>query len=127
MAELKKTLIAAAALTAAVWGFYAYTAGLKSERDQLAAELAAVTRRSEALAREMELNRRALEDREAERRRLAGENAALAQALEEIYDHDEKAREWADALCPDGVLDCLLGQMPAGQGDRAAGGLSSGR
>lgn len=106
MYDIKIILTAAALIGVAVWGFY--TAGLKSQRDSLALELAAAARESTALMRELELNRLALERREAERQRLSDEKAALVKSLQEVYTHDEKARDWAGALCPDGVLDCLL-------------------
>ena len=115
MTDFKTALTATALIAMAAWGFY--TAGLKSQRDRLAAELAAAVGQTESLRRELELGRLALERREAERRRLTNEKDALMQALQEVYADDEKARGWADAPCPDGVLDCLLGPMPAGAAD----------
>lgn len=115
MPHLKMTLFAVALVAAAVWGFY--SAGLKSERDRLAAELAEASRLSAALERELMSGRLALERREAERRKLADEKDALIQRLQEVYDNDEKAGAWAVAPCPDGVLDCLLGQVPADAAD----------
>ena len=115
MSELKIIMMALAVIAGAAWGFY--SAGLKSQRDQLAAELAAAHFQAEALGRELELNRQALERRELEKKRLTEERAALAARLEEVYAHDENARAWADAPCPDGVLDCLLDRLPAGSAD----------
>ena len=115
MSELKICVMAAALAAGAVWGFY--TTSLKSQRDQLAAELAAANFQAAALSRELEQNRLALERREIEKKRLAEEKAALADRLEKVYAHDENARAWADAPCPDGVLDCLLGRAPSGSAD----------
>ena len=115
MSELKIVLMLLAMLAGMAWGFY--TVGLKSQRDRLAADLAVASRQTAAMSRELELSRLALEQREIEKKRLAEERAALAARLEEVYAYDEKARAWADAPCPDGVLDCLLGPLSSGPAD----------
>lgn len=115
MSDLKIILMVLTVAAVAAGAFY--TAGLKSQRDRLSAELAAAAVQTAALSRELELNRLALERRELEKKRLAEDRAALAARLDEVYAHDEKARDWAGALCPDGVLDCLLNQMPTRPAD----------
>ena len=96
-------------------GWALYTVHMKSDRDRWMLEAsvqreaaAAVARENESMARELEAGRRALEQREAEKERLANENAALVAAINEVYANDPDAKAWADTLCPDGVLDCLL-------------------
>lgn len=96
-------------LLAAGLTFFVLQSGRQTRlNDGLKAELAASQGEAAGLARELKLNWQALEQREAERVRLATENEALAAELKEVYENDPEAKDWADTLCPDGVLDCLL-------------------
>jgi hypothetical protein len=74
---------------------------------RLESELTAATIEVQGLRQEIEAGRAALERREAEKMRLATENAALATIINEVYQNDPKAKTWADAACPDGVIECL--------------------
>ena len=96
-------------------GWALYTVHMKSDRDRWMLEAsvqreaaAAMARDNESMVQELEANRRALKQRDAEKERLANENAALVAAINEVYANDPDAKDWADTLCPDGVLDCLL-------------------
>ncbi len=80
---------------------------LAAENDHLSRRLAETERINQALATEIAAGRAALSARETERKRLAEESAALKQKLNEVYDHDQEAQIWADAPCPDNVLECL--------------------
>ncbi len=105
---MSKIKVGAAFLAAALLlGWALHTGSLKHERDRLRVDLAKAQSAAADLAREIEAGRRALEQREAEKERLANENAALAAALNEVYANDPDAKAWADDSCPDGVL-CLL-------------------
>ena len=104
-----KIKIAAGILVALLLaGGLLYGNHLKQERDRLLLELSTSQQAAVALAHEVEANRRALVEREAEKERLANEKAALITMLNEVYANDEKARDWALSPCPDAVLDCLL-------------------
>ncbi len=85
-----------------------YTNHLQHERDRLLLESATYREAADALAAEARANTDALAGREAERARLAAENEALTAKLGEVYANDPDAQAWADAPCPDAVLDCLL-------------------
>ncbi|MDR2946340.1 MAG: hypothetical protein LBV79_06315 [Candidatus Adiutrix sp.] len=123
MLSVRNSLLLLAAVIFIVWGWY--TAGLKSQRDKLSAELAVADRQSSALGRELRLSRQALEQREAERQQLAGEKAALLNTLQEVYADDENARAWAGTPCPDAVLECLRSEaLPADPAHGAAGSVS---
>ena len=96
-------------------GHVFYTLSLKhelAEKDGCLAlaqtELATARQDAAAKSIELDLNRRALADSEAVTRRLTLEAAALRDRLNEVYANDENAQSWRDALCPDGVRDCLL-------------------
>ncbi len=80
---------------------------LRAGNEHLNQQVQILTRENTGLIIEMESNAKALAVRDAERARLAAEKAALEAKLREVYDHDEDARAWADAPCPDGVLECL--------------------
>ena len=80
---------------------------LEADNELLRFEADSLNRERLALTLELEANRAALLSREAERERLANENAALVAAINEVYANDPAAKNWADALCPDGIL-CLL-------------------
>jgi hypothetical protein len=88
-------------------GLGLYIAWLRSELLTKRKQLEDSRREASGLALEIEANRRGLAEREAERERLAGEKAALAAKLEEVYQNDPEARTWGDNDCPDGVIDCL--------------------
>ena len=108
MTNLTKIKLGAAALALlglALWAIY--TSGLRNELFLKGKELDAAQTEAAGLALELEANRRALADREAEKERLANEYAALAATLEEVYKNDPDAKAWADELCPVSVLDCL--------------------
>jgi len=90
----------------------AFTAGWTVrgwKADKAAAELAAQaqTEAREAYAAEAKANIRALAAREAEIKKLNAEADRLAEALQEAYENDPKARAWADCALPDAVA-CLL-------------------
>ena len=88
-------------------GIWLYVGRIQA-RAELAEERAlALLRENLALTLNVEDNQRALADRERESRRLAIENAALAEKLREVYDHDPEARAWADCPLPSSV-ECLL-------------------
>lgn len=109
MTVISKIKIAAGVLAVLLlFGWLLYTNNLKHERDRLMLELSTSQSAATALAQELEANRLALEQREAEKERLANEKAALITMLNEVYANDEEARDWAAVPCPDGVLDCLL-------------------
>ncbi len=80
---------------------------LSAENDYLGRRLAETERINQALATEIAAGRAALSARETERKRLADETAALKQKLNEVYDNDPETKLWADAPCPDALLECL--------------------
>ena len=80
---------------------------VESDNDLLRLDYDNLSRVNLTQALELEASRAALASREAERERLANENAALVAAINEVYANDPAAKNWADALCPDGIL-CLL-------------------
>ena len=95
------------ALCAAVIGLALYAGWARAGRDRLAGELAQSRARAAGLTRELTLNHQALARREAERERLAAENAELHHQINEVYANDSQARLWADTLCPNAVVDRL--------------------
>ena len=106
---MSKVKVAAGVLAVVLLaGWFLYTNSLKHERDRLLAESSTYQQTAHALAQELEANRAALEQREEEKERLANEKAALITMLNEVYANDQEAKVWADTVCPDGVLDCLL-------------------
>ncbi len=80
---------------------------LSAENDALSRRLAETERINQTLATEISLSRAALSARERERKRLAEEGAALKQKLNEVYTHDPETQLWADAPCPDALVECL--------------------
>ena len=80
---------------------------LEADNDALQFEADSLRRENLALHLELEANQAALTRREAERERLANENAALSAAIREVYVNDQAAKNWANTDCPDGIL-CLL-------------------
>ena len=106
---MSKVKVAAGVLVIALLlGWFFYTNSLKQERDRLLVESSTYQQAAHALAQEVEANRRALEQREEEKERLANDKAMLITMLNEVYANDQEAKVWADTVCPDGVLDCLL-------------------
>ncbi len=100
--------LAALALAAVLLLGFARIKMLAAENENLSRRLTDAQRVNQSLSAELSRNRDALTAREAERRRLADESAALHEKLSEVYDNDPEARLWADALCPDPLIECLL-------------------
>ena len=80
---------------------------ITADNDYLRLQADGLKRENLSLGLELSANRAAALAREAEKERLARENAALVAAINEVYANDPSAKNWADDLCPDGIL-CLL-------------------
>lgn len=111
--DFKLVVIFALAAGLAFFALQSWRAGraadkLETELSQKTQQLEVAQAEAAGLAKELKLNWQALQARDAERNRLAAENKALAAELKEVYENDPDAKNWADTLCPDGVLDCLL-------------------
>lgn len=100
--------LALLALAAALLFGFAKIKTLSAENADLSRRLGEAQALSHSLSLEVAMNRAALSAREAEVKRLAEESAAARQTFDEVYKNDHNAKEWADAVCPDALLECLL-------------------
>lgn len=105
---MTKCKLAAAALAAAlIFGGGLYIKALRADLARLALATETARQESAGLSRELRLNWEALEQREEARARLAQEAADLKRQLEEIYQNDIEARNWAGGRLPDAVFERL--------------------
>ncbi len=103
---VKIKALASVALMAAVLLGLARIKTLSAKNDYLSRRLADTEQLNQALSAEISAGRAALSAREAERKRLAEESAALQQKLE-FYNNDPHVKIWSDTLCPAPILNCL--------------------
>lgn len=94
-------VVALGGLTVYFKGIYNDNARLTMANEQLRVE-------SASYALEAKANLEALNRREAETIRLSDEKQKIAKQLQEAINADKKTKAWAESVCPDGVVECLL-------------------
>jgi uncharacterized membrane protein len=84
-----------------------YVKALRSDNARLAESARQSQAAAARLAEDLEANRLALEQRQAETARLAEEKREAITALEKVYENDEEACDWGAGVIPDGVYSRL--------------------
>lgn len=120
-------LLAGVLALAAMGRLESKLAAAESENGRLVSELLTAQVRADSLARQAELDRAALLEREKTVQELSEAKGRLDAQLREIYATDCEAAAWADAPVPDSVYQRLLQALPRAPADAAAGRSSPNR
>jgi peroxiredoxin family protein len=111
LAIIKKEWRAVAAMGAvtAVFMVFFYVKGLRADNARLRQENQIHQAAMVSLTEDLMANKRALEAREAESRKLAQDRQAALAELERVYSTDKEACDWAESKLPDSVRSALCG------------------
>ena len=88
---------------------YLHVKSLKADNARLKQENQIHQAAVVSLTEDLMANKRALETREAESRKLAQEHEAVLAELERVYESDLEACEWGAEKLPDGIYSALCG------------------